>query len=228
MNSLSAEEKHYIPDLNLNRERLENEALARLGVLGLDFQQLEKYKRVMDFGAGACFIERAAKLNGLTNITSVDKNPLPPALKGAGLNYIQAQGAELALPDESFDLILENRSGLYHSRDEMEASQILYELLRVLKTRGEIRVHPVTFGFVQKSLQDKFPKYGNAAAVLLAHRSLEEKRIMTELGLRANEMTMDFLKKLQSDFKFSASNERVKADSNLPKEQEEFLRIVKS
>jgi SAM-dependent methyltransferase len=128
--------------------------------LGLSWEQLQN-KEILDVGAGEAGFARAARLRGI-RVTSVDIEQGGMGHEGkipADVPYIVADfRTGVALPDESFDLIVGRASihSMVEVQEDMET--VIREAKRLLKPGGEFRFGPGSI-LISPVRQDEWGKW---------------------------------------------------------------------
>lgn len=107
-----------------------------LSSLGLTWDDIRKYKCVLDLGAGDASFAKAAREQGIqTKVVSVDRNP-----EGSDPSFVKADINHLPFGDGTFDLVISHASPpnyLVESQQEVESA--ISEARRVMARDGEFR-----------------------------------------------------------------------------------------
>lgn len=173
-------------------KRIVETAIRQLALVGMTVEDLGSKKLIVDLGAQECAIERLGKSLGYENIISVDKK-FPSSVKDKGLNLLEGDATALNLEDGSADLIISRAGPHFKEPTEEGAKQILKEMNRIDSQDGEIRIHPIRFGFIQENLKKENSRYDAILATDPFRRSLLDIEELTSFNNQANEETIKFL-----------------------------------
>ena len=184
----------------LAEQRLAHEASQILGSVGLSMEELGKKTKVLDLGAGACQVERAARAFGLRNVVSAGMH-FPKEAKAAGLDFVEMDAAKpWKFEKSSFDLIVSRKGPLFHTLTKDEAVFMLEEALRTLSREGELRLNPLRFGFVKNEMFARYPRFADLEGQVRHMRSLHDQKEWEKYSLEANQETASRLRSLGYDF----------------------------
>ncbi len=156
-----------------NPERVFQTYIENLQLEPQDFN-----KKILDVGSGSGEFAKWAKEHGVSNnIFSVDKhNADSNAPKTA-----RGEAEMLPFKDRSFELVISNYSMpvlLYFVETPQKAiKKTLSEMLRVLKSNGEIRLAPVAEREKPESLRDAYKPFNDEIEKLKKEHNVEIEKI---------------------------------------------------
>lgn len=160
--------------------RSDREVYFYRDVFGLQDDRLLAGKCILDIGSGDSRFAREVNLNGLASVTQLDAKYFTRAPRGNTGNGVCAYAQALPFPSNTFDEVLASYS-TYWMNDTEEGnsfSQALFEMLRVVKDNGSVKIHPTrlisnepvisSYVSVHKPLY-----YANAPTLQIVKRSQE-------------------------------------------------------
>lgn len=202
--------------------RVEREAINILAQVNLKLEDLRKYKRVLDLGAGLCQVERAVKLEHDSNVYSAGLKFNRHELEGKDLNLIEM---DLAKPiqevGEQYDLIFTVKGPLYHSKTETEGRVMFENAVSMLSAKGQLRIFPNRFGFVEQEMFKVDAQFAFLKGKAPMRRTQTDLFELNKKYEEAQEKTMEALRR------WGYKAEQIGYESNLPYPQNQFLLFEK-
>jgi hypothetical protein len=201
--------------LALEQEAKENEvrilraAEQRLSSVGLDMARLKDHAsqgKVLDLGAGECYIGQAAKIWGLNgNVLSADKMR-PKNIEDLGLNF-QEFDATNSWPygERYFRTIISRQGPLFMTETDREgAIYLLNHAMASLQREGGLRMFPSRFGYIKQQMYQEPGNYRELQNMSL--RELLNSQKNNEYNLEANRRTKAELQELGFAFEVRQLN----------------------
>jgi hypothetical protein len=179
------------------------QAKLLLSSVGLKMEDLRDKQLVLDLGAKDCFIERAARQNGIFCVASVDLS-FSEYVKHLVLNRFQTDAENLPFSDNSADLLISRGGPLYKATSEAKVLRLLSEFNRVQNSTGDLRIHPARFGFVEQQLLDSNSDFYDMKSKAPFRRSLVDVQKLIDYYLKANKATAEFLENLGYKFEIGS------------------------
>jgi hypothetical protein len=178
-------------------------AIKQLALVGLNVEDLVNKNGIVDLGAHDCAIERVCRSLGIENVISVDTK-FPSSVKNLELNLLESDAKALDLESGYADLVISRAGPHFKEPTEAGAKQILKEMNRIVSSAGEVRLHPVRFGFIQEKLKKEHPRYDAILATDPFRRSLRDIEELTSFNNKANELTVKFLEEYGYEVKIQS------------------------
>lgn len=203
-------------------EKIEREAVNILARVNLKLDDLRKYKRVLDLGAGLCQVERAVRLEGGSNIYSAGLKFNRRELDGKDLHLVEMDLAK-PMPEigEKYDLIFSVKGPLYHSKTEKEGKLMFENTLEMLSKNGKLRVFPNRFGFIEEEMLKVDDRFASLKAKAPMRRTPADLFDLNEKYKLAQEKTMEVLSR------WGYVTKQIGYESDLPYPQNQFLQYEK-